>query len=313
MPFNLFLELYFLHRGGKISCVKTQILKEIFLAVDSLKRGIPIAFPTETVYGLGAPLFQEEAVSKVFRIKGRPQDNPLIAHIAELEEVERLAEEIPGSFFVLAKAFWPGPLTFVLKRRKEVPALVSAGHPTIAIRLPSHPIARELIRQVGEPIVAPSANLSGRPSPTCVKDVLEDLDGKIPYIIDGGPCEVGIESTVLSLVGDRPKILRPGKISAEEIEAVLGKKVDLAQKGDVSLSPGMKYRHYAPKAKVRLVFDPKELQENHLIYPKARSLYADLREADRKGVNAIDIFCDEEVKKDAGLMNRLLRAAGQIG
>lgn len=292
----------------------TEILKasDFFLAVDGLKRGEPVVFPTETVYGLAAPLFNEEAIRRIFSIKGRPLDNPLIAHISSLEEAGRLSQELPDSFYTLAEHFWPGPLTIVVKRHPKVPALVSAGHPSIAIRMPSHPIARLLIQEVGEPFVAPSANLSGRPSPTCVRDVLEDLSGKVRYIIDGGDCEIGIESTVISLFQSVPTLLRPGKITRENLEEVLGVKVALPTQNEPVFSPGMKYRHYAPKAKVELVYQKEAIQGSCVIYPTMKNLYAQLREADRKGASKIEVYCDPSTQNNAGLMNRLLRASGQI-
>ena len=229
------------------------------LAAELLKQGKPIVFPTETVYGLGALVFDIEAVSKIFLIKNRPPDNPLIVHISSIEEAALLSSELPSSFFLLAKQFWPGPLTLVLKRNEAVPAMVSAGHSTIAIRMPSHPTALELIRACGQPIAAPSANLSGRPSPTRARDAFEDVQGKVELILDGGECSFGIESTVLHLNDDAPILLRPGSITQGEIEEVLQKPVQLPSRNSPIVSPGMKYRHYAPQAKVRLVFHREEL------------------------------------------------------
>lgn len=288
----------------------TEILSifDLSKAIDCLKKGDPVAFPTETVYGLGAPVFHEEAVRKIFSIKGRPSDNPLIAHIAFLEEAARLGKDFNAAFYALAESFWPGPLTIVVKKHERVPGCVSAGHPTIAIRMPDHRIARELIEGVGEPLVAPSANLSGRPSPTSAQDVFEDLGGKLRYIVDGGTCCIGIESTVISLVEKEPILLRPGHISQEALEEVLGCKVGHASSESPILSPGMKYRHYAPNAKVTLVFKEEELK-GPFFKPTAALLYSQLREADRKGWAAVEFYCDETVQKDAALMNRLLRAA----
>lgn len=293
--------------------METHVLKnfEISFAIESLKKGDPVIFPTETVYGLGAPLFNEEAVRQIFAIKGRPSDNPLIAHIASLEDAKSLSDGLSAEFYTLAEAFWPGPLTIVVKRRSTVPSLVSAGHPTIAIRMPSHPIARRLIEGVGMPLVAPSANLSGRPSPTSLQDALEDLDGQVRYAIDGGECDVGIESTVISLFHPIPTLLRPGKITKEMIEDILGQQVALPSAESPNLSPGMKYRHYAPKAILKLVFQKEQLQEPFII-PTAKKLYSQLREADRAGLCQLQIYCDESVQNDAALMNRLLRASGQI-
>jgi len=293
--------------------MKTQVLKNFDLsqAVESLKKGNPVVFPTETVYGLGAPTFNEEAVRRIFEIKRRPVDNPLIAHISSIEQARTLSDQLSADFYALAEAFWPGPLAIVVKRRAEVPAVVSAGQPTIAIRMPSHPVARELIERVGEPLVAPSANISGRPSPTCLQDVLEDLEGLVDFAIDGGPCEVGIESTVISLFHETPTLLRPGKITREALVQVLGKPVALPSEKGPILSPGMKYRHYAPKATVRLVYKLEDLK-GPFIMPTARNLYAALRDSDRRGHSLIEIYCDEGVQNDEGLMNRLLRASGQM-
>lgn len=291
----------------------TQILRKFNLsqAIASLKKGEPVVFPTETVYGLGAPIFNESAVQQIFSIKGRPLDNPLIAHIASLDDAKQLSDSLNADFYTLAEQFWPGPLSIVVKRRSTVPSIVSAGQPTIAIRMPSHNIARRLIEGVGQPLVAPSANLSGRPSPTCLKDVLEDLKGKVQYVIDGGECDVGIESTVISLYTSQPILLRPGKITKEQLEEALKKKVELPTNSSPIISPGMKYRHYAPKAEVKLLFKEEELNGPFCIHPNAKTLYAQLREADRQGALEIQIYCDSEMEKDAALMNRLLRVAGQ--
>lgn len=291
--------------------MKTQIIpsQDISFAIEALKSGEPVAFPTETVYGLGAPVFNKDTVKKIFTIKGRPADNPLIAHVAFLEEVTLLGEDLSPSFYRLAEAFWPGPLAMIVKKRSTIPNIVSAGHPTIAIRMPIHPIARKLIEGVGEPLVAPSANLSGRPSPTRAQDVFDDLEGRIRFILDGGDCEVGIESTVISLIHEKPTLFRPGKVTQEELEEVLKEKVYLPEREGPILSPGMKYRHYAPKAKVKLVYKKGELKGPYF-KPTAQSLYAELRNADHKNLELIEIYCDEEVQKDAALMNRLLRSSG---
>jgi L-threonylcarbamoyladenylate synthase len=282
-------------------------------AVSFLKKGIPIAIPTETVYGLAAPVFFSEAILRVFSIKGRPSDNPLIAHVSSLDQAALLGENLPSSFFRLAERFWPGPLALVVQRKREVPPVVSAGQPTIAIRMPKHPAALRLLQEFGEPLAAPSANLSGRPSPTKAADVLEDLDGKIPLIVDGGECHIGIESTVLNLASPQPILLRPGAITIGELEEALGQKILLPEKGTPIQSPGMKYRHYAPKAKLRLLYDLRDSQGGFLLTRvSARSLYADLRRADRLGVSTIEIYCGLDVQKDPALMNRLLRASGQI-
>ena len=294
-------------------------LSELDLAVALLKEGEPVVFPTETVYGLGAPVFIPAAIEKIFSIKKRPSDNPLIVHIHSLQEAELLCEEIPSVFFRLADFFWPGTFTMVLRKKTKVPSFVSAGHPTIAIRMPDHKGALQLIQKTGQPLAAPSANLSGRPSPTNAFDVFEDLKGAVKLILDGGPCSIGIESTVLSLVHKTPTLLRPGCITKEEIEEALATKIALASEHSPIYSPGMKYRHYAPRAKVNLRFNPLEINGGFVLsrtpsYPGERflsreTLYAELREADRLGVAEIEIACDSSVQKDTALFNRLLRAA----
>lgn len=299
--------------------METQITENPELAIELLKRGEVVAFPTETVYGLGASIEKPEAVQRIFSIKGRPSDNPLIVHIFSLDQVLSLAESPPPEFFRLADRFWPGPLALIVKRNLSVPAIVSAGHSTLAIRMPSHPITRKILEGVREPLAAPSANLSGRPSPTTASDVLEDLAGKIPLIVDGGPCSIGIESTVLSLVHSVPTILRPGQITRQELEEVLQCKIDISQSGPL-LSPGMKYRHYAPKAAVRLVFEQAQLKGSFILSRipllgkttrplSPQTLYHSLREADRQGVAEVEIYCDPIVQSNAALMNRLTRAA----
>lgn len=298
--------------------------QQFIQAVDLLKRGELVAFPTETVYGLGASVFCEEAIQKIFTVKGRPSDNPLIVHVGKLEDVFLLASNIPQRFYDLAAKFWPGPLTMVLERRSEVPSIVSAGQPTIAVRMPSHPLALKLIQGVGKPLVAPSANLSGRPSPTHAADVFEDLQDLVPLILDGGECSVGIESTVIDLTREPPAILRPGSITREEIESLIGSLVNLAGAQDPIRSPGMKYRHYAPKAKVHLVLHKEHLPSapQYLLsseeLPSAivfnrRNFYSHLRQADRLGVSEIVIYCDSQIQKDVGLMNRIFRSSGKNG
>ena len=222
---------------------------------QALRDGALVAFPTETVYGLGAVYNNEAALLRIFAVKGRPADNPLIVHIASLEQLTGLVNEVSPKAELLIKAFWPGPLTLVFPKKNSVPDLVTAQLTTVAVRMPSHPVALELLRLTGVPIAAPSANLSGQPSPTQAEHVIEDLNGKIEFIIDAGSSTAGLESTVLSLNDRTPLILRPGTVTKEMIETVLGEPVEMA---DLSLvdrpqAPGMKYRHYAPKAKVILV------------------------------------------------------------
>lgn len=228
-------------------------------AAGLLKAGQVVGIPTETVYGLAANALNGDAVRRIFEAKGRPQDNPLIVHVAATETVQEVAAVVPKAAYALAEAYWPGPLTMVLPRGGSVAPQVSAGLATVAIRMPSHPVALALIRAAGLPLAAPSANLSGRPSPTSAQHVLQDMDGRIPLILDGGPCRVGVESTVISLV-EEPVLLRPGYVTAEQLQEVLGRPVVLAKAIDHPLapdespaSPGLKHRHYAPRAEVILV------------------------------------------------------------
>jgi L-threonylcarbamoyladenylate synthase len=297
----------------------TQILKEVEAAAW-IRKGELVAFPTETVYGLGASIFDAAAIQKIFTTKGRPQDNPLIAHISSLEQVDAIAEKPPACFWELANVFFPGPLTLVLKKKPTVPDSVSKGLDTLAIRMPAHPIALQLIREVGEPLVAPSANLSGRPSSTCIEHVLRDFEGKIAAIVDGGPCRYGMESTVVDLVSfERPTLLRFGALQKEAIEEVLGHEIAVYTQGPKS-APGMRYRHYAPDIPVFRLLD-KDALERHLSPDKktyllsseslplahhpleAVTFYSHLREAERCGYEEIVIYCPK--CHDAALENRL--------
>lgn len=314
--------------------LRTELLKleEVARAAELLLMGELVAFPTETVYGLGAPLFAEESIQKIFNVKGRPSDNPLIAHLASLEEVEKIAFEIPKEYYRLAESFCPGPLTVVLRRSSLVPDLVSAGLPTVAVRIPRHSQALALLELVGEPLVAPSANLSGKPSATSAEHVLEDFEGKIAAVLDGGECSFGLESTVVSLLDpEKPVLMRPGTITQAEIETVLGKAVFPVNADTTIASPGMKYRHYAPNACLKLFESQKMLFryleesaprkrlvltdtcfselpcEQHLL--NAASLYSLLRFSDRQGYEEILVFCGEKTLQDSALMNRLDRAS----
>lgn len=307
---------------------------DIAYAAKLLQEGETVAFPTETVYGLGACIFDEVAVKKIFVAKGRPSDNPLIAHVFAPEQAAEIARDIPTEYAVLSEAFFPGPLTVVLRRKSNVPAIVSGGLDTIAIRMPAHSAALKLIEQAGQPVVAPSANKSGRPSPTCAKHVLDDLNGEIAAVIDGGKCDVGIESTVVSLIDlERPPvILRPGSISAEEIAATLQCSVEYSKNKDAVASPGMRYRHYAPNAKVELVFPKQKIPEigdysvvlassppqeipnsAEFRFLSAATLYAELRRADKKKASAIFILLTPDITAQTGLMNRLTQAACIVG
>ena len=243
--------------------MKTELLKvneeSVALGARLIREGELVGFPTETVYGLGANALDARAVAKIFEAKGRPQDNPLITHVACVEEIPPLVRAIPAAARKLMEAFWPGPMTLILPKADCIPDAVSAGLDTVGIRLPANADARRLIRAAGCPIAAPSANRSGRPSPTTALHVLEDMDGRIPLILDGGACQVGVESSVIDATGEVPVILRPGGITPEMVERVLGHvRVDEhvmspLREGDVARSPGMKYKHYAPKAKAIIV------------------------------------------------------------
>lgn len=243
--------------------MKTKVLDKTQIedAAEILRRGGVVGIPTETVYGLAADALNGKAVEKIFKAKGRPMDNPLIVHVADFSDIEKynLVREIPENAKTLAKAFWPGPLTMIMKRTDVIPPEVSAGLDTVAIRFPSHPVAQEIIRKAKTPLAAPSANLSGSPSPTTAQHVLNDMNDKIDAVLDGGACEVGVESTVITLATDVPRILRPGGITVEQLREVLGKvEVDDAvihqlAEGATAASPGMKYKHYAPKANVLLI------------------------------------------------------------
>lgn len=233
--------------------------KLIEYAAKKLQNGELVAFPTETVYGLGADALRPEASEKIYAAKGRPSDNPLIIHIAELSDLERIAVDIPEDAYILAEAFWPGPLTMVLKKSSAVPFTTTGGMDTVAVRMPEHPVALELIRQSGCLLAAPSANRSGRPSPTSAEHVYEDFQGIIPVILDSGSVSIGIESTIIDLTETTPMILRPGYITPDMLSEILGKEVKmdpgiLEPEGKTRpKAPGMRYKHYAPNADLLLV------------------------------------------------------------
>ena len=234
------------------------------IAANIIRNGGLVAIPTETVYGLGANGLDENAVRQIFAVKGRPQDNPLILHIAGAEEIERYAHDIPQAAYDLAQKFWPGPLTMILPARSIVPRRTTGGLDTVGLRCPDCDVTREIIRLAGVPIAAPSANISGKPSTTTAQHVLHDHDGKIPLVVDGGSCRVGVESTIVDLTERRPRLLRPGGVTPEQLLAVLGdlvvdKAVTAAIDRDaVVKAPGMKYRHYAPQSEVVIVAGDRE-------------------------------------------------------
>ena len=232
---------------------------EIETAAAMLKNGGLVGIPTETVYGLGANGLDPEAVANIFAAKGRPQDNPLILHIPHVSWLERYCRDIPACAYELAERFWPGPLTMVLPRRNNVPDVVTAGLDTVGMRCPGHELCRSIIALADVPVAAPSGNTSGRPSPTTARHMLEDMEGKIHAIVDGGPCGVGVESTIIDLTCVPPRLLRPGGVTLEQLRSVLGEvEVDEAvtrqmKAGEKPKAPGMAYRHYAPKAPVTVV------------------------------------------------------------
>jgi L-threonylcarbamoyladenylate synthase len=313
-----------------------------------IRKNEVIAFPTETVYGLGANAFSTEAVAKIFQAKGRPDDNPLIVHIANLEQLKGLVNEIPAHANTLIEAFWPGPLTLVLNKGEGIADNVTAGLSTVAVRMPNHPVALALISEANVPIAAPSANVSGKPSPTKADHVYDDLAGKIVGIVDGGATGVGVESTVLDCTTEIPMILRPGGVSREELEKVIGSvAVDpaLEDDGQAPKSPGLKYKHYAPKAKLYLVKGSVSFLQKQVIAAKengnkvgilttvendktyqadailscgsrndlssvALNLYQVLRKFDEYDLDVIfsETFSEEGVGK--AIMNRLTKAAG---
>ena len=329
----------------------TQVLsptpEALALASQLLHDGQLVAFPTETVYGLGANALDAKAVLNIFAAKGRPADNPLIVHVYDRAQLTPLCEVSPLAE-KLMDAFWPGPLTLILPRKPAIPDEVAASLPTVAVRMPSHPVAAALLRACKLPIAAPSANRSGKPSPTTAHHVLVDMDGRIPLILDGGSCDVGVESTVVAVTGEHPMILRPGYVTKEQMEAVLGEEVlvnhailEKLKDGEVARSPGMKYKHYAPKADVTILkgsfdayrdyiaahagdgvwalcFDGEEAQlpVPAISYGKegdgiseAHNLFTVLRELDRKGAKTVYARCPLSDGVSMAVYNRLIRAA----
>ena len=332
--------------------MKTQVLpvteESIALAADLLRQGELVALPTETVYGIAADARNGEAVHKIFVAKGRPQDNPLIVHIYGMEMLKGIVSQVPERARKLAQAFWPGPLTMVMPRGPEVSDVTCAGLDTVGVRMPSHPVVQAVIRASGVAFAAPSANLSGKPSPTNAQDTLADMDGRLPLILDGGESAVGVESTVISVVGPQPMLLRPGYITKEQMEAVLGEEVlvspailEKLKEGEIVRSPGMKYKHYAPKAQVTILrgdfeayrryviehqgegvwalcFDGEgdrlpvpaiEYGRDHDGAAQAHHLFTALRELDRQGAQTVFARCPEQDGVSMAVYNRLIRAA----
>lgn len=299
--------------------------EDINTAAAILKKGGLVAMPTETVYGLAADALNGDAVRHIFEAKGRPMDNPLIVHVADFSDIERLhlVAEIPEKAVQLAKAFWPGPLTVIMKKGEVIPDEVSAGLDTVAIRLPSHPTARALLKTSALALAAPSANTSGKPSPTTAQHVIDDMDGRIEAVLDGGACSVGVESTVITLVADTPRILRPGIITREEIEAVIGPvDVDKAvlhqlEHGEKASSPGMKYKHYAPKARVILLRgdDEKYITYVNRKYARDKSVAAICYDGDASRIHApcLTLGDKNDEKAQAQALFDALRAVDELG
>jgi L-threonylcarbamoyladenylate synthase len=317
--------------------IDSKLIKEASEIINS--KGL-VAFPTETVYGLGANALDNEAVLKIFKAKNRPADNPLIVHVSSLKMLDEVAIAIPEVAKKLIKKYWPGPLTLVLKKSDKVPFAVSCGLETVAVRMPLNKIAFELIKKSQVPIAAPSANLSKSPSPTRAKHVFDDMNGRIDMIIDGGECDIGLESTVLDVSGEIPRLLRPGKISLEELENFIGK-IETNFTSEKPASPGMKYKHYSPKAQVVLAKGKeidnkfKELKSqnkkvavfvfhdfkidadfyycfNRDLDLMAKELFNLFRMVDSKNFDVILVEEVEEKGMGRAIMNRLRKAAGTV-
>ncbi|MDR2202516.1 MAG: threonylcarbamoyl-AMP synthase [Clostridiales bacterium] len=322
--------------------------ENIALAASVIRNGGVVAFGTETVYGLGADAYNDAAVKKIFRIKGRPSDNPLIVHVCDGAQISGLAAAVPKNARILIDKFMPGPITLVLNKRGRVSDAVTAGLPTVAVRMPSDKTALAFISACGVPVAAPSANISGRPSPTTAKHVYDDLNGKIGYILDCGECAVGVESTVVDARADVPVILRSGGVPIEQIERAVGKAAlyTPAQNQNVPPSPGMKYRHYAPKAAVLFSAFHSDMRKTISAYydrlaavgvkpvilcfdsakrlyggretisvggdnaDYARRLFAALREADERNFGAVIAEGVSDKGLGAAVINRLIKAAG---
>lgn len=323
--------------------------KSIALAANLIKKGEVVAIPTETVYGLAADSTNPEAIKKIFEAKGRPSDNPLIAHINSFEMFKKIAKTISDDAKKLADAFWPGPLTIVVPKSSFVCNEACARLDSVGVRMPSNETARKIIDAANVPLSAPSANLSGKPSPTRAEDVFDDMNGRIKLIIDGGDCDAGVESTVISVLESTPVILRPGVITKEQIEKVLKKEISIAQgvtqeliSNDPVLSPGLKYKHYAPKAEIIILdgsiekfidyvknnkkdgtfvlcFDEEQslFDLPCVTYGKksnersqAHNLFSSLRTLDKKGAKLVYARCPSQSGVGLSVFNRLIRSAG---
>lgn len=288
---------------------------KIRIAAEVLRKGGLVAFPTETVYGLGADALNRRAVRRVFKVKGRPADDPVIVHIADKKGIGRLAEEVPEEAEKLMERFWPGPLTLVLKKTRVVPKVTTGGLDTVAIRMPNNEIALSLIREAKTPVAAPSANLFGKPSPTSAGHVIHDLNGKVDVIIDGGRTRIGVESTVVDLTSSPPMLLRPGGVTVEELREVLGDVLlHPAVKGEkgsmFARSPGMKYRHYAPEAKVIVVEGraDKVREKIHELARKYEKSRVGVITTDRKHTYDVDaVFVGTEPREIARNLFKIFR------
>lgn len=330
-----------------INFKKNNNFEELKAPAEAIKQGKLVLFPTETVYGIGANALNEEAVKKIYIAKGRASDNPLIAHISHIEMLEQLVEEVGKVEQTLIENFWPGPLTIIFKKKKIVPDIITGGLDTVAIRMPSNQIARKLIEYSNCPIAAPSANISGKPSGTLVEDIIEELDGKVEYIIDSGKVDIGIESTVIRVQDGVVHILRPGKITPEDIQAlkipvhiekqILGK----YKEGEKILSPGIKYKHYSPNTKCVLIYSkdndkmaqkinelsqnknvvvlcktknlekyniPNKLNMGNSLEEISKNIFTLLRKADTYKADLILIEGVEKTGLGLAIMNRLIRA-----
>ena len=333
----------------KGDCEEPAAESKLRQAGSIIKEGGLVAFPTETVYGLGGDAFNPESSRKIYAAKGRPSDNPLIIHIYRFQDIYEIVEEVPEEALKIADAFWPGPLTMILHKSKRVPYETTGGLDTVAVRFPSHPIARKLIEYGGGYIAAPSANASGRPSPTKAGYVVEDMNGRIDAIVDGGPCGVGVESTIIDLTSPVPRLLRPGGLPLEALRETLGEvEVDKAvlaplRAGEKPKAPGMKYRHYAPKAPVTVVTGESRCTARYIRrhrgehtgvicfdeykseFPgcvvesigssqdkaeQARRVFDALRAFDETDVNAIYAQCPSDAGLGLAVANRLKKAAG---
>lgn len=321
---------------------------DLEIAASLINNGEVVALPTETVYGLAADATNRDAVAAIFEAKGRPADNPLIIHVSDLDMMKRYTEDIPSAAFRLAEKFWPGPLTMILPKKSNVPEIVTGGLDTVAVRMPAHETMRRVIELVGRPLAAPSANLSGSPSPTSAKHVIDDMNGRISAVVDGGECSVGVESTVISFEGyDSVRILRPGLITAEQLRAVIDEVIiddnilsDVVPEVKEVRSPGMKYKHYSPEAHVVLVRegidnfikyvsgqpeedrcclifdeDAEDFPFNYMTYgstpeEQAKQIFSKLREADKRGIKTLYVRAPRKDGVGLAVYNRLIRAAG---